>query len=158
MKPFWSIDSNRPDRNFQRDGRLDDCGIKGDQRCPSHSAGPRPQPWGLWRGWDNSWILIGSKICWSPKTKVCGRLCPLKNHNSVGSLQKELQSVVGVEEQDTFHVAGGLWVLNGTGLPVLASFVYAGLWHLWQQWAKELGRVVNLTQPSTTISCHFHWQ
>lgn len=31
---------------------------------------------------------------------VCGRLCPVKNFDSVGSLQKELQSVLGVQEED----------------------------------------------------------
>lgn len=39
------------------------------------------------------------KIPW----QVCGRLCPVKNFESVGNLQKELQSVLGVHEQDLFQ-------------------------------------------------------
>ena len=34
-------------------------------------------------------------------SQVCGCLCPVKNFDSVGSLQKELQSVLGVQEQES---------------------------------------------------------
>eukprot|EP00434_Breviolum_minutum_P020730 symbB.v1.2.018283.t1/scaffold1453.1/size117824/13 len=41
-----------------------------------------------------------SKVTKDVPVTVCGRLCPVKNFESVGNLQKELQSVLGVHEQD----------------------------------------------------------
>ena len=51
-------------------------------------------------------------------SQVCGRLCPVKNFDSVGSLQKELQSVLGVQEQENWW---DLWARD-------YSWTIAGWW------------------------------